>query len=272
MTVPKTKKTYDGPKCGAKKRSGGLCTQIAGWGTDHAGEGRCKLHGGSSPIKHGRYSTIKRPRLKEILESLESDPDPLDLSPELRLLRALILDYIERYDEQTDALIAWHASFSTGFEKQYAEWSKAFTGWEKDWGKFQQDFAAYRTQVEQVQAHYRAGWPEPPALPFATDPPTPPAPEDSAQKPRRVTDILEVGKFITAIGALVERVEKRQQEGTITLATLDAVTEMFGVELVGACQETISDETVRTLLLNAVEKRWGTIVVPSGGSSGKRGA
>lgn len=36
--------------CGAKKRQGeGTCTRPAGWGTDHVGSGRCKLHGGSTP-------------------------------------------------------------------------------------------------------------------------------------------------------------------------------------------------------------------------------
>src|SRR5215472_13987030 len=35
--------------CGAKKKNGGLCTLGAGWGTDHAGTGKCKLHGGSTP-------------------------------------------------------------------------------------------------------------------------------------------------------------------------------------------------------------------------------
>lgn len=37
-------------KCGGTKRQGdgGPCTRPAGWGTDHAGFGRCKLHGGST--------------------------------------------------------------------------------------------------------------------------------------------------------------------------------------------------------------------------------
>lgn len=37
------------PKCGAKKRQGeGTCQRPAGWGTDHAGTGCCKFHGGST--------------------------------------------------------------------------------------------------------------------------------------------------------------------------------------------------------------------------------
>ncbi len=35
-------------KCGAKTRAGTPCQQPAGWGTDHVGTGRCKLHGGRS--------------------------------------------------------------------------------------------------------------------------------------------------------------------------------------------------------------------------------
>lgn len=39
----------DGVRCGAKKRQGeGNCTQVAGWGTDHVGDGPCKLHGGAT--------------------------------------------------------------------------------------------------------------------------------------------------------------------------------------------------------------------------------
>jgi hypothetical protein len=38
----------DSRYCGAKTRSGGSCKRPAGWGTDHVGTGRCKLHGGKS--------------------------------------------------------------------------------------------------------------------------------------------------------------------------------------------------------------------------------
>lgn len=39
------------PKCGAQKRQGALgelCSFAAGWGTDHVGTGRCRLHGGNT--------------------------------------------------------------------------------------------------------------------------------------------------------------------------------------------------------------------------------
>lgn len=40
------------PVCGGKRRgegAGKTCTRPAGWGTDHVGVGRCKLHGGKTP-------------------------------------------------------------------------------------------------------------------------------------------------------------------------------------------------------------------------------
>lgn len=41
-------KAHDKNICGAKTRGGTPCKQPAGWGTNHVGEGRCKLHGGKS--------------------------------------------------------------------------------------------------------------------------------------------------------------------------------------------------------------------------------
>lgn len=40
----------DRPKCGAQRLNSDLfCTRPAGWGTTHAGLGRCRRHGGSTP-------------------------------------------------------------------------------------------------------------------------------------------------------------------------------------------------------------------------------
>lgn len=53
-------------QCGAKTRARTPCQQPAGWGTEHPGTGRCKLHGGASLRGHlhpryktGRYSDYR---------------------------------------------------------------------------------------------------------------------------------------------------------------------------------------------------------------------
>lgn len=102
--------------CGAKTRTEDGrypdCHHPAGFRTDHPGEGRCYLHGGRSVMKHGRYSTVKRLELRRLIEEHANDDDPLDILPELAAARALFQDYIERYDEWREGLLAWHASFS----------------------------------------------------------------------------------------------------------------------------------------------------------------
>lgn len=89
--------------CGAKKKQGeGFCTQRAGWGTDHVGDGRCKLHGGRNPIKHGRYSTVNRTRLGKLVEAHLADPDPLNMLPELATMRALLETWLAKHGEEPD--------------------------------------------------------------------------------------------------------------------------------------------------------------------------
>lgn len=76
--------------CGAKTRSGSPCRRPAGWGTDHHGVGRCKLHGGATPIKHGLYSTIARGRTLEVLRQMEAEPVN-DAAEEIRLAMAQVI-------------------------------------------------------------------------------------------------------------------------------------------------------------------------------------
>lgn len=93
----------DPARCGAKTRSrpGGTCRRVAGWGTDHKGIGRCRLHGGANPSKHGMKSKTKLHALRELVAQYEADPDPLNLRREVAEIRALTHDYLEKHG--TDA-------------------------------------------------------------------------------------------------------------------------------------------------------------------------
>lgn len=85
-------------KCNCKNRKGEPCGHPAGYRTDHPGEGPCYKHGGvvGKQLKHGRYAKIQRPRLRELVEQYESDPDPMNVLAELALARAMFTDYVER--------------------------------------------------------------------------------------------------------------------------------------------------------------------------------
>jgi hypothetical protein len=116
VTVSRTNQ-ITGPFCNAQLRSQGYkdktCRNPSGKWTDHPGQGRCYLHGGRSVKKHGRYSMIQHEGLQEKLGQLEAiEQDVMDLAPEVQLLRALVMDYVERYQAFSEALIAWHADQS----------------------------------------------------------------------------------------------------------------------------------------------------------------
>ena len=104
------------PRCDATNRHGQRCGRPAGWGPDHVGQGKCRNHGGASPIKHGRYSRITRDTIRQLYEQYEHDPDPLNLLPDLAMCRAILHDFIERYERWRAAFLDWHASFGSGDE------------------------------------------------------------------------------------------------------------------------------------------------------------
>jgi uncharacterized protein YjcR len=98
-------------KCRAKTRTGGSCRQAAGWGTGHAGVGRCKLHGGASSgppegnknaVTTGAYESIFFNRLTDTERELYGR---MDLSPraqaeeEIRLLTIREGRMLERIEE-----------------------------------------------------------------------------------------------------------------------------------------------------------------------------
>lgn len=93
--------------CGAKARRGGICGQAAGWGTDHPGRGRCRLHGGASagrPPIHGRYSRTHRESLAAKARQFANDPAPAQLCGELAILRALLQTYLDRLADRAPTL------------------------------------------------------------------------------------------------------------------------------------------------------------------------
>ena len=104
MTTPGVLEVHGGAKppghrCDAVKRQQNsaaveLCSQRAGWGTDHPGVGRCKLHGGASPVRHGLYSKTTAHRLAERITRLrESEDDLLDLREQIALGIALVQEF-----------------------------------------------------------------------------------------------------------------------------------------------------------------------------------
>lgn len=233
--------------CGAKTRSGKPCKHEAGKRTDHPGQGKCWLHGGATPIRHGRYSTVKRPRIRELLDQFENDPAPLDMLPEVTLLRALILDFIERWDEYADLTARWHALYSTAYAEALSDWREKVTDMLDD-----------------------GGWRD---VEVTDLPPVPDPLDYEIGKPRQTLDITAAAGLVDKVGAMIDRIEKQKREGAITLETLDRVLEQLGMEVVHALSEEVSDGPTRTKVLAAIERRWnGVRVDPTSARQGITGS
>jgi len=86
--------------------TGNRCTNTAGKGTWHVGEGACRKHGGNAgrPPTTGKYAFRARERLADRIEYfLEHDYDKLmRLDTELAALKLLILDFIEEFPSPDD--------------------------------------------------------------------------------------------------------------------------------------------------------------------------
>lgn len=81
--------------CGATKRdgTGEPCAQPAGWGTDHVGEGRCKLHGGLAGPPEGNSNAVTTGEHETILEDQLGEE-------ERRLWVAVDTDHLAQVNKQ----------------------------------------------------------------------------------------------------------------------------------------------------------------------------
>lgn len=205
------------PKCSGTNRQGNPCKHPAGWGTDHPGEGKCKNHGGVGQKASTRYQlTNASPTLREAIAHHQTDPDPLNYLPDLLLARALLQEGIERHSAATAAIIAWHASYSSGYVEAEALW---------------------REQLAQYLEAVQQGHSEP-----AQGPPPPPIPEHFEAKPRQLPDLAAFITLIDRVTGIVERIQKREQERSIPLAEIDRVLNELGIKTVHALREVIPDD------------------------------
>jgi hypothetical protein len=233
--VPKVRKIArpSTPRCGARNRQGNPCGNAAGFKTDHPGQGRCHLHGGKTPAPTGRYSKVKRVRLRELIEQFENDPDPLNLLPEAKLLRSLTHDYIDRFEEQDQMLTRWHLSFEKAFQADWAAW----------WATVRAD--ALESGNDGLNEALTAKMPDPMSyLPG---------------RPLRMADLSDVAGLVNQIGAMVERIRKSQTSQTFSMDTVSLLWRTMAGHLTQAAVEVIEDDDIRSAFLTAVEEKWGRI-------------
>lgn len=86
--------------CNAETRDGTPCRNRAGYKTDHPGEGRCHLHGGSTPVKHGLYSKLDRYELGDRIQELRENPQLTNLRDQIAVQTAMVERYLKEIADQ----------------------------------------------------------------------------------------------------------------------------------------------------------------------------
>ena len=118
-------------KCGAKTkgkrnpRKGQPCRKPAGWGTDHPGEGRCKYHGGATPIKKdgsrskimSRKYQIDNETVQVLYEKFLEVEDPHDLSDEIAVARTELQIMLDRESLNVHGIMSVVGKLSEIIEK-----------------------------------------------------------------------------------------------------------------------------------------------------------
>lgn len=70
------------------------CRARAGFRTVHVGKGRCWRHGGQREgdkrLKHGRFATVQTQEIRQLMEQLAENADPLNMIEDLLLARAYL--------------------------------------------------------------------------------------------------------------------------------------------------------------------------------------
>lgn len=90
------------------------CKKTAGWGTDHVGTGRCKLHGGSSlkGFRHpnfltGKYSKVLPDNLLGHFEDIMADGKLLELKEDIALVTTLVRSSLQDLQENYQSSAAY---------------------------------------------------------------------------------------------------------------------------------------------------------------------
>lgn len=196
------------------------CRSRAGAGTDHTGSGRCKLHGGSKPVTHGqerRDPNVQSTRIHELLTKHLENEDPLNVLRELALARALLEDWVARYETYVAALTAW---YDTWEGKRIPISTDEKAALLEALGEYElllseMDDKASDRQHSTLELAKSA-------VEFLATPQEP--------KPRQLLDVTDAMRHIDVISKVIYRVEQTRQSGAISLDQLKRF--MFALERV----------------------------------------
>jgi hypothetical protein len=228
-------------RCNYPKGNDVYCRLKAGWGTTHLGTGRCKHHENAvepeEPAKPTTYDQlIKEHDLADLIRILKAKSDPTDLTEDLELARAIVLDFVNRARALETALLRWDLS------------------WDRDWqastyqiveklriAQAEQDWESYANLLQMV-----------------------PDPLAYLAKPKKVLDVSEAVRMLKDVAIIVEKITNMQQAGSVPIRDVEVIL----IEVAGATERTIrhhvDDPTTRDRLLSALQIAYGALRLEPG--------
>lgn len=152
---------------------------------------------------------IKSQRMREILEELADDPDPLNLTQEVHALRMLTIDYINRYEEFTNALLSWYESWTlknVPAQRVVYALRQIITEWEIVVTDGNTPSPHQYEMLEDAKEFVTALEVSPDSI-----------------RPRQVLDISEAKNILAETGKMVERIEKIRAANAISRPELNRI-------------------------------------------------
>lgn len=241
--------TTDDGRCGAKTRAGTPCQLQAGHGTAHPGFGHCKYHAGNTPsgqqyaaaqaakvTTYNMLGDIKSESFRELVRRQGLRADVVDLVEDLNLMRAVVMRYVNEYDEHETALLRWNLS------------------WDKDWqaltlsiieelqiAQIEEDWERYAKLLEQV-----------------------PDPMRFMDRPRKVPEYVTViAQGMDRIGKLSQLIYDRVSDASVPARDVDFLMGRIADEITASLRVHIPDITHRAAVEAELEQRFAALRLPS---------
>ena len=234
------------------------------------------MHGGLAPIKHGRYSKVTRPEVQELLEHLRADSDPLDLTEDALMQRALVIEFLNRYDQMVEGIHRWHASFQEDYLAARGRWLEHVQGKTEpileDLSRFIADFAEQLSDIGDMPRELQAVLDHASErllelerknrhAPESFDPA--PDPLEFVKKPRQLLDLSDAIDGLERVGKTVERIEKIKLTRAITLEVLARLVDAMGAEVGAVLKKHLDDDSAKRIG-EEIAQHWDSIRVDPG--------
>lgn len=241
------------------------CYARAGAGTSHLGIGRCRHHGGGNQRIENRYALLLNDSIGEKIAHFLNDPNPLDMQAELAAARALFQDYIQRHEQITSALLAWHASFDKrrrGLHDSPLYNIQAIMAALPDLRELPEDAAVDEVQellesgVERARAQ-RMREAQIVGKDLADD--------LRVEKPMQILDVIHGARLLKIVNELVSSIIKHEREAYLSVFAVHALILAYAEETRKAVERYLNKQGVNDdgegvkKVLGDIERAWRSV-------------